>query len=285
MHALYDDGDLFIYLNDLDREKIPTGYVGSGATVTAWLDRVGVALEPCGSPVSDYEKRHWWRGDWPSATVPERLVVQQQPRHVPDGATLKAEFAERPEIGSLYDAEVSQGRWRELIDEDDEAYDPMAWKLYEPRHREDPVSDVELFGFTLLEGQPDDLKGWKWTATLPTFLRRAPEYHHLFPGSLEGFRGAVARRLEGLTDLIVKFYTHNSSPSIYVQVPGGKGYVFSDDKYVVPRRIVGATKAEAVETWKAKLAEIEADVRAKSEVCPHCMGTGRPEHTRGKPRA
>lgn len=177
--------------------------------------------------------------------------------------------------------ELTAAEWRDRFYDDMELdlCDPQG-HLYEaiyedvPPKRE-PITTPPL----VLEGRPDDNDRWPWVAKLPYELRYRDEYRHLFPGFIPGFKEAVKQRLEAMPDFQVKFYTHAATPSVSVKAHDSRaGYLFHSDRYFVPDRIEGPNKAEAIKAWNARLAEVEADVRSRCEVCPHCNGTGLPPH-------
>lgn len=253
-YLLNDGDDWFIHI---------TGYYSDS---TLHVDGEPAKIAPA-SEGSNYDR--WWMVDH----KPKRMEMVGKPTkrtvayRLPEGTVIEG-----------FEREMTAAEWRARFwDSDEYEYSDARGKLYEQIEEDVPPKvdplDVPVL---VLEGQPDPLKGWGWTATLPSALRYRTEYLHLFPGFLSGFREAAKKRLEALPDLAINFYTHNSTPSIFVTAKGEKrsGYLYTNDHYPCPDRIEGANKAAAISAWREKLDAIEADVREKSTVCPHCDGTG-----------
>lgn len=192
----------------------------------------------------------------------------------------------------------------EVADPDDEADLHTAGRLYqrvtEPGDTTRTLIDLPV---VRLDGEPAPDDGLLWQAALPHAITDRPEFVHLFPGVLTGYRTAVKGLLESLPT--VK-YAHNvrqqGSFDVTIDVPfdplpavtrpapipGGRksrtqvvsvASLYSRRLTIdVPDRIEGATRADAVLAWHADLAVIREEVQAASFVaCGTCKGTGRTE--------
>jgi hypothetical protein len=277
-YALRHDGAWFAYLEfQADGFSYATVVDGDAYEARAVFAGELRAGEPLGDSRRGYDRRGWWRFPETPDDPPGRIEIKRKPSTRVAGYRVGGEY--RHLIGEKYPETVDEDWMRGYRDEDGDVWEPTVRAIYEAVRETVEHDPVTLPGpFVRLDGPPPPRDGRTWTAPLPMFLTTRTEYLHLFPGYLSGFRDAVKRHLEALDDLSINFYTHGASPSIYVKVPGGSGIVYSNDRYFVPDRIEGANREEASRAWDAKLAEVEADVRAKAEVCPHCGGTGRPRH-------
>lgn len=265
-----DERGWFIYLGDALR------YQPERHTVTAaWADATTIA---------GYSDNGWWfvpSGGWD--TPPVAIQWQHEPTTEVVGYTLGADFTHLE--SERYPLRLTPDEYSAKAGDYDEPLDPSIRAMYETVTAPKEHELHERRDFLILDGEPPPRDDRVWQAKLPYELAHRVEYLHLFPGRLLGFTDAVKARLEALSDLKIDFYTHGSSPSIFVRVPGGSGCVYHSDSYRVPAAIDGENRADATEKWDRKLAEVEADVRAKCEVCEHCQGTGLPPHKRNPPKA
>ncbi len=270
--ALIDNGEMFVYL-----DRATLGY----GDLTVWAQAAAGDLEMWPAPSDDYEARGWWMCEWAEAEAPSAIRIEYPPRREITGAKLKPEFSALAQPTGDLKPEVDADEWRRLSD----CEDPSPWaKCYEVTTRDVPVEPKVVDDVLALKpGRPRPKGSPTYRAHLPNALRYQTQYVHLFPGYIDGFHGAVKARLEALTDLKIDFYTHGSQPSIFVAVPGGRGYVYHDDNFRLPSRIEGENMEDALAKWEAELAAVEERVRAAAKVCQHCKGTGRPPGWDAKP--
>ncbi len=277
--ALVDGGEIFVYVE----ERIASKYGHEQGSITVWAvidcmtDR---QLFP--APTDDYEARGWWTCVWSEDDPPIMIRVDHAPRKEVVGARLRDEFSALGEPTGDLEVELDANEWARISDFED----PSPWaRCYEVLTVDVPVDPTIIDDVLQLRpGRPRLAGSPEYRAKLPNSLRYQTQYAHLFPGFIDGFREAAVSRLDGLTDLDVKLYVHGRSPSIFVKVPGGVGYAYTNDSFHLPRRIDGENLDDAMSKWHAALDEVEQRVRDASQVCQHCKGTGRPHETVPKKR-
>lgn len=187
-------------------------------------------------------------------------------------------------------------------------YDRRFPALYEPV-QEEVASEPEVMAgpWLVLDGAPPPDDPRVWTCKLPFALANRPEYRHLFPGHLEGFREVAAAALGAMANVRVLGVSSHGPLSVYIEVSvprptrleWDKGFdpssystvrdrqkarlKFDAPKTVVshhlevpvPSRIEGADRADATRAWDdTLLALIEAIDALRAQPCPTCKGHG-----------
>lgn len=201
-----------------------------------------------------------------------------------------------------YERDLDTEEYEELCEDD-----ARASALYEPTREEEPAEIEEVRGpWLVIDGSPPPQTERQWRASLPWELRYQPEYLHLFPGHLDGFRAAAKEALEAVDG--VSAYISSGGPiSVYVKLalprldplekweagPNLRGSSARARRRLLERHnsgiqqvtrsleipcadnIYGATLVEGLVAWDESLAEIVAYVRAiVAQRCPTCEGRG-----------
>ena len=151
-------------------------------------------------------------------------------------------------------------------------------------------------------GKPEPASHPRWNPTLPGAFLHDPSLHHLFPGTLTGFREAARRHAEtwlrdhgSVPDTIGSLppgragFTSSSSSTLTVmrriQLPDGfRELKVSID---VPDHIAGGDLFEAMAWWDARLNQY-SQVMERSllvEACETCVGVGVVPARSGGPEA
>ena len=159
-----------------------------------------------------------------------------------------------------------------------------------------PVDPIKITAaeWTWLEGEPpaDDFRVALWRPNLPSWLEYGPEYSHVFPGSLVGFRTAMLEVVERLVDgeLYVErngikcFASYKYSPPRYHEArrhPRSRPTTRESSQLktifiTVRQEIQGKNLADALAKWDAARTELEDDVRRQAcvKLCSACGGKG-----------
>lgn len=196
----------------------------------------------------------------------------------------------RPALGETADnprrltAEEGQARW--------EAEDESFAALYE-RVTEPGVPVVEFYPVAVdeLKGAPWPVTaagtGLSWSVDTATALRQTSAFHHLFPGTLAGVRGAIAKQLDSLPGSTVHDYSEWRVSKRFMDPPKPKPKRGSGSRTEPKRtwRTVGVpvpkppntisapNRAEAVAKYEALRDQAIAIFEGWHE-CPTCQGRG-----------
>ncbi|GHE32077.1 hypothetical protein GCM10017673_38580 [Streptosporangium violaceochromogenes] len=271
-YVLHQDGLWMYYLPD----TLKPDY-GAKGDVTAHAD---------GQPMTKLLKPGWWGS---THQVREITVhVPQWPRVA--GYTLDDPAAKSERFPTSLTAE----KYRELAATSD------IWAaMYSAVRDSVPDAVLTLTGpWTVLEdaAPPPADAPRPWHATLPTLLTQRPEYAHLFPGELRGFRKHMVTLIEALP--YVKYVFNEEQIKVTLEVP----LELPQDEWVTPfsfdgrrkpkpvrrqitvtrrltlpigDRIGGLTRADAEHAWDEQAAHWAGVVTAASaKACSHCRGTG-----------
>lgn len=276
MILLHDDDTWFVYLGE---------DVSKAASITA----DGRKMEPVEDRGKYGSQVRWWavKGDRPVS-----VVAEWAPRERTTHWVLKRGVAEA--IGESGRPDIVESR-----DWDDEIFS----RIYDPatvvEQRDDTV--IDLPDVTVLEGEPPPDDGLTWVADLPYALKHRPEYAHLFPGVLTGFRDALRAELAaefgefGFTsagvwsrrgsDPVKVTRQVRFDPPVFVPRTLKSGRKSTRDKvekfarrewsFSPPDRIEGSNRVEATNEWHRLIGEFVSEVRDGVEVpCGHCAGSG-----------
>lgn len=235
-------------------------------------------------------------GDWwASAVEAVRLTVSGQPSPKTLSYTLKAQDAE----SVRYPATLTVDEYTERRDDEENL-----WEFYRPVLEDQPAVEHVYDGdIMLLEGRepptPDELS---WQAELPHVLGSRPEYRHLFPGRIPGFRDHVQAAIKKLPGVQYCFdnYQNYTGLTVTVKVPfehpetrwqadlsrrtskplkSGRNVpvlVTRELRLPVPASVSAANYEMAVDDWHEQ-AEFWLSVVRNASVaaCNTCKGTGR----------
>ena len=270
-YVLHHDGTWYYHLDG------PNGYLR--ADLEAFAD---------GQPMTPIRRGDrltgWWATDRQAQLI---QVVTPAPLRV-TGYRLT-----RPEAESvLYPATLTPEQWEQRRHAGGED-DSTLWGLYERVTETGGTLTEEVSGPWLrLDGQPPPDDGHTWTARLPYVLSQYPEYLHLFPGHIGGFRDAMKALVKTLPRVDGAYEEHGRL-HVTVKVPfdppqeepwrprGARKdrtrpvlctrYLTLD----IPQRISGPNRAAAVAEWGRRRGEIVNTVAAAGvAACPHCSGAG-----------
>lgn len=276
-YVLHHDGTWFYYLTP---PRAPFGEVNSGE------------FRADGEPMI-LTRDNWW------ATDHEAKVITYHARLRPltTGYRLKDASAE----SEMFPAELTSQEYHDRSGEDDD----VMWRLYDPVTQEREPETTEIEGPWLrLDGEPPPSDGHRWTASLPSVLANHPEYLHLFPGYIIGFREHMKKVLQKLPRvryvLDLKHGTQVYGLEVHLEIPFDQplteyrpalnldGSVSRSRKgrtvaktatrklsLGIPYRIDGPDRATAVAEWDRREAEAIAAVEAASvAACSACGGHG-----------
>lgn len=265
---------------------------GGDAWVYVPVPSSACQLEVGGKLAEPAAKRGWWRLEPPLRGANLYIV------HPPGRRITHYECGLGPTV-SGYPALLDVDKFEACNDPDSASYDRRVHALYEPFYEATPPRRELVEGaWMFLEGAPPPDDYYIWHGSLPSELRYAPEYLHLFPGHLEGFREAAQAALGELPG--VQAYAAGNEPAIsvyaHVQLPplspiawekpnrpavrrrknaASRAPVTRSLLIPAPKGIEGENRAAAVEEWERRMASIVDYVRAIiADVCPACEGRG-----------
>jgi hypothetical protein len=191
---------------------------------------------------------------------------------------------------------------RALFDDEGDPVQPWA-RLYEAvREDRDPqVTELPAPVMLLPGAPPPQGDGRRWVADLPWEVREHPEYLHLFPGHIPGFKQALYEHLGGRgfggrsqvagvdcyddreTRALKIARTASYAPALTTtrKKRGGRGKetvprtVTRTLLLLVPDSVKGANRADATARWDALWAKALELVEASNvQACGHCEGRG-----------
>jgi hypothetical protein len=256
-----------------------------------------------GAPMIQTQATGWWAIDREVESI--EIATPGHPR------ILGWQLRDQGAASLLYPPTLSV---EEFEKRDSERNDDFLRSLYERITEPGAPSVTVIEGpWTRLDGIPDYHRDYTWHADLPTELRTHPEYRHLFPGRLYGFREALIERVKlipgvqyaldrktsnglnssGWVDITVSVpfdppqFIHeparNQDGKVSRSRPGRdvqQHHHWRLSVYAL-HTIEGTTKEEAVQRWVAEMVHVVSQVEeaTKSPACPHCDGSGivRPE--------
>lgn len=224
------------------------------------------------------------RGWWIAGHEAKRIEVESPPTR----KLLSYKLVEDVPASEKYPATLTLEQYAER-----DEYDVKLSALYEGEYEEVPAKrSVVEETFKKLEGAPPPNDGHQYFASLPYELSNHPEYRHLFPGHLDGFRKVLAERLKELpgvsaydqSTFSVYVVVNYDKPVDYFEV-GPRGGRKKRTSHSVtraikgirpPHRIEADNRADAVKKWDALMEQYVASVRRAVEVklCSHCQGHG-----------
>ncbi|NEA22641.1 hypothetical protein [Actinomadura bangladeshensis] len=276
--VLHDDGVWMYHLG----ADIPTVY-GGGLPVP----------EADGQPMIGLQAPGWWATDHEAATITVR-------RSVPP-ATTGYRLRDDSAASTKFPAALTPDEW-----ENHDADRDLLWDLYTTVTEPQPDVVIAIDGPWLrLDGTPppdDDSR--TWVPRLPDALRNRPEYHHLFPGHMPGFRDHIKRLAErhrhvehvftdyqgrrGLTVILkvpfdqpVTEYrpARNNNGSVSRSRKGRTVTVYARRELLLDvhdRTVIqGDARAEAAARWDEQTAHYTALLdEASVAACSHCKGHG-----------
>ena len=278
--VLHDDGVWMYYLGDDIRPS---------------YQHTPIVPDADGQPMTALQIPGWWATDHEATSITARWPVPAKTIGYrlddPDAASVK------------YPLDLSCAEWEQRSDDDD-GEKIRLWELYSRVTEPQPDESATIEGPWLrLDGTPPPpADGRKWAARLPDALRYRPEYQHLFPGYLTGFREHIKRLAEQhrYKQFVFLDYNGQRGISVILQVPfdqpvteyrparnqdgsvsrsrkGRTATVYARRELLldVPERIAGVTRAEAAARWDELTAHYQALLdEASVAACSHCHGHG-----------
>jgi hypothetical protein len=262
-----------------------------GETVNAYM---GAEVLADGQPMTTCDRRGWYSADH------EASVIEIRKRRAPlvtgylirDPATVSGKFPQsmtRDEAAGLDSDLLAQ------------LYD----RVTEEREPETVLAEGPWLRLEGESAQGDSHAGRTWRAELPYELRHHPEYLHLFPGYLPGFREHMKQVADKLPRVRYAFdrtqhHQQASDLEVTLEIPFDKpqaeyqparnldGKISRSRKghmvpvmatrkleFAVPYRIDGRNRAEAVAGWDRREAEIVAAITSATiAACSACGGHG-----------
>ncbi|MCP9964093.1 hypothetical protein LUX57_01845 [Actinomadura madurae] len=193
--VLYDDGVWMYYL---------------GADIANTYRQTPIVPDADGQPMTALQAPGWWATDHEATTITARKPVPSK--------TIGYRLRDPSAASERFPAALTAAEWSNR--EDDEN---LLWDLYTAVTEPQPDEVITIEGPWLrLDGTPppeDD--GRTWVPRLPDALRNRPEYHHLFPGYMPGFREHIKRLAERHHYKQFVFLDHRGQRGISVtlQVP------------------------------------------------------------------
>lgn len=275
--VLHDDGVWMYYLGDDFRPS---------------YGHEALTPDADGQPMTALSAPGWWATDHETAAITVRKPVPAKTT----GYRLRDTSASSERFPTELTVEQWDGR-----DEDED----LLWSLYTAVTEPQPDEVITIGGPWLrLDGTPPPDDGRTWVPRLPDALRTRPEYHHLFPGYLTGFRDHIKRLAErhrhvehvftdyqgrrGLTVILkvpfdqpVTEYrpARNNNGSVSRSRKGRTVTVYArrellldvHDRTVIP----GNARAAAAARWDEQTAHYTALLdEASVAACSHCKGHG-----------
>lgn len=260
-------------------------------TWSYYLGHAGGVPHADGEPMTAALRSGWWSTRREDAVL---AVVRQK------SGTVTCYRLDDPDLASArYPLEVSEEEYDRRRNLDD---DERMFELYTAVREPGEAVSEEIAGPWLrLDGEPPPQDGRAWTASLPAELWQRPEYLHLFPGYMTGFRDRMEQVIRSLPG--VRFCLKNDRGTgldVTIEVPfdkpqaeyrpalnrdGSKSRsrrgrtvpVTATRRLAldVPYRIDAASRAAAVAEWERREASIRAAVAdASVAACSACMGHG-----------
>lgn len=240
------------------------------------------------------ERSPWWAADHEATRITQ---VSPAPRKItgyklddPDTASAK------------YPAELTPEEWKERQRTALGRVSDQLWELYSSVSiDQDPIEEHIDGPFTVLDGsEPPAPGGPAWTVNLLDSITQRPEYAHLFPGYLTGFREHLIGLIKHLPRVEYCFDGYKDSTAVYVslKVPferpetrwiadiGKRGQTLRSGRTVQQRvsRTLYLPVANAVpgDNYAAALAEWDRQTAFWTQIvtdagvaaCNHCRGTG-----------
>lgn len=239
----------------------------------------------------------WWATDDLQAT---RLTATAQPSPKTTGYKLTDPAAE----SVRYPLTLTVEQWGERRDRGES---DTLWELYTSvTEDQPPLQHVYDGPVMVLEGReppgPDELQ---WVANLPEVLARRPEYRHLFPGHIPGFRTHLHQVIKATPGIRHCFDGYHGYTGLHVviEVPFDKPRtrwqanlsrrtskplksgrtvpvtVTRDLNLPVPASVPGETYEAALRNWEQQVEFWLSVVRdATVAACSACDGTGHVNH-------
>ena len=270
-YVLHHDGTWMYYV----------ARVGDRPVQATWR---GVALFADGQPMTSL-RDGWWATDHEAGEITAEIDRADEIT----GYRLADPDAE----SARYPAALTVEEFRAQADHDPDLLHSLYEAAREPR---EPLREVIDGPWLALEGEPpgDDPRDWR--ADLAHELTQRPEFRHLFPGYLTGFREHMKEALQrraryvfdrpgGQLEVIVHL---PYEPPVTRQVPeiGRNGRELKRKRTVreeasrtlllhIPDRVPGVNRAAAEAEWDRLEAEFLTAVDSlKVVACGHCRGTG-----------
>lgn len=249
-----------------------------------------------GQPMSSCQRDGWYSTDRENAVI---TVVRR------GLGTVTCYRLDDPGMASArYPLELSDGEYDQRRNLDD---DERLFEFYSAvREPGEPVIEPVEGPWLRLDGEPPPHDGHSWVANLPFELTQRPEYLHLFPGYMLGFREHMERVIKELPGvrycLPAKHWSNGTTYGleVTVEVPFDKPQseyrparnldgtrsksrkgrtvpVMATRHLVItaPYRIDASSRAEAAAEWDRREAEIRAAIASASvAACSACMGHG-----------
>ena len=257
-YALVDNGQVFVCLDykDLNGAWETTNVAGCYGDTEVPFERRTNGNHNHGG--------YWFAGQADDA--PDALVLRQPERE----RTIGYELVDERLAGAMPET-LTVEEYQPLWDDESPDYDPVAAKVYKAVTEPYTPEPKVITDFKRLDGQPWPETGLTWVANLPSALSYQTEYLHLFPGHIqEDFSKAVETLLEKRGDVAYCFVKAGDL-EIHVRV----GQTSRKIEHRLPRRIEGATFAEALKRRAKVIKEAVAAVEAiSSHLCPTCGGSG-----------
>jgi hypothetical protein len=237
-------------------------------------------------------------GWWASPSEAARLTIVGQPTPVTVGYTLD----DKDTQSVRYPATLTVAEYQERRDDEDNL-----WQFYTAVREDQPAVEHVYDGLVMvLEGRepptPDELP---WQADLPHVLGSRPEYLHLFPGRIPGFRDHVQAAIKKMLGVQYCFDNYENYKGLHVTVrvpfeqpqtrwqadlsrrtskPLKTGrnvpeLVSRTLRLPVPASISAANYEMAVDDWHEQVEFWLSIVRSASvAACNTCNGTGHVNH-------
>lgn len=275
-----DDGTWMYFLGD----DIPPVYHGAP-----------IVPEADGQPMTELLQPGWWATDHEATAITLRRPVPAKTV----GYRLRSLSAKSEQ----FPAELTVDEWR-----DHGADRDLLWSLYTSVTEPQPDEILTVDGPWLrLDGSPPPVDDDRtWLARLPDALRNRPEYHHLVPGHMPGFRDHIEQlaKRHPRADIVLKDFQGVRGIHVTLRVPfdppiteyrparnrngavsrsrKGKTVTVTAQRKLlldVPDRITGATRADAAARWAELTAHYQALLdEAAVAACSHCRGHGYVPH-------
>lgn len=278
-YALHHDGTWFYYLPEVARVTWVTGSPEVAAD---------------GEPMTACEKAGWY-----SAAREAAVITVTRPAHP---VTIGHRLADPDTASVRYPLTLTVAEYEQRREiEDDERIFALYDRVTEPG---DPSVEEISGPWLRLDGAPPPADGRTWHAALPAELTEHPEYLHLFPGYLGGFRARVTKTVERMPRVRYSFdgasHGRGAVIEVTVEVPfdkpltryeparnqdgsrsrSRKGRTVTETAtrslvFPAPDRVAAVNRAAAAAKWDEWEAEIvQAVTEASVAACSHCRGTG-----------
>ncbi|WP_141576076.1 hypothetical protein [Actinomadura sp. WMMA1423] len=272
--VLHDDGAWMYYLGDDFR---PT------------YGHETIVPDADGQPMTALQQPGWWATDHEATRITARRPVPAK--------TIGYRLRDLSAASEKFPAALTPAEW------ENRRTDDFLWELYTTVTEPQPDEVITIEGpWVRLDGTPPPDDGRTWVPRLPDALRNRPEYHHLFPGYLPGFRDHIKRVAEKhrFREFVFLDYQSRAGVTVILRVPFDQpvteyrparnrdGSVSRSKKgrtvtvtarrellLDVPDRIAGGNRAEAAAHWDELTAHYQALLdEASVAACSHCQGHG-----------